>query len=75
MPTMPTKKKRINISLSEDLELVIKALAKRDNVPEATKAVELIKIGIEVDEDEIWNELAEERAKNGKYISHEEAWS
>lgn len=75
MLTMPTKKRRINISLSEDLEFVIKKLAERDNVPEATKAVELIKIGIEVDEDEIWNELAEARAKNAKYVSHEEAWS
>ena len=73
---MATSKKRINISLPKDIEIVLEELAERDNVPTATKAIELIKIGIEIDEDEIWNRLAEERdTKDAKFISHKEAWS
>ena len=73
---MATSKKRINISLPKDIEMVLEELADRDNVPTATKAIELIKIGIEIDEDEIWDKLATENdTKDTKFISHKEAWS
>ena len=36
----------------------LKELAERDNVPQATKAIHLIKIALEIDEDEVWNALA-----------------
>ncbi|MBI5754512.1 hypothetical protein HZA40_05205 [Candidatus Peregrinibacteria bacterium] len=73
---MATNKKRINISLPKDLEIILEKLADRDNVPTATKAVELLKIAIEIDEDEIWDKLAGERdTKDAKFISHKEAWS
>ena len=73
---MATSKKRINISLPKDIEIVLEELADRDNVPMATKAIELIKAAIEIDEDEIWAKLAEERdTKDAKFISHKEAWS
>lgn len=57
---MPTSKKRLNVTLSEELDEAIRFLAKRDNVPEATKAAELLKLAIETDEDEVWNKIAEE---------------
>lgn len=76
MQFMATSKKRINISLPKDVELVLKVLAKRDNVPTATKAIELIKYAIEIEEDRIWDRLASERdTKDAKFISHKEFWS
>jgi len=73
---MPTLKKRVNITLSEDFIKILRMLAERDNVPVATKASELIKIAIEIDEDDILNAVAEERdVKGAKYLSHEKAWS
>ena len=73
---MATSKKRINISLPKDLEMILEELADRDNVPTATKAVELLKIAVEIEEDEAWNKLAEERdTKDTKFISHKEFWS
>jgi len=66
----------INIGLPKNLAITLKKLADRDNVPTATKAIELIKIGIEIDEDEIWDKLATENdTKDTKFISHKEFWS
>ncbi len=72
---MPTTKKRINITLSDEFEKVLELLARRDEVPVATKASELIKMAIEIDEADIFTMIAEERdTKNAKYISHDKAW-
>lgn len=72
---MPTTKKRINITVPEEIEKAIGYLAKRDEVPEATKAVYLIRLAIEVDEDDVWNKLAKQRdVKNAKFVSHKKAW-
>lgn len=74
--TMATSKRRINISLPKDVEKVLKLLAKRDDVPEATKAIHLIKLAIEIEEDRIWNKIAEERdTDDAEFVSHEKAWS
>lgn len=73
---MPTTKKRINVTLSDDMEAVLERLAKRDEVPVATKAIQLIKIAVEIDEDDILNEIAEERdTRKVKFVSHDKAWS
>jgi hypothetical protein len=73
---MPTTKKRVNITLSEEIEKALELLADRDNVPVATKASELVKIAIEIDEADMLNMVAEERdTKGAKYISHDKAWS
>ena len=72
---MPTTKKRVNVTLSDDLEKVLDMLSKRDNVPVATKASELIKIAIEIDEADVFSMVAEERdTKDAKYVSHNKAW-
>lgn len=73
---MPTTKKRINISIPDEIDIALQHLAARDNVPQATEAVRLIKVALEIDEDDIWNRLAEERdTPDAKFVSHEEAWS
>ena len=73
---MPTTKQRINITVTPTIEKIVKKLAKRDRVPLATKASELLKIGIETFlEDSYLAEIADERSKerNVKY-THSEAW-
>ena len=73
--TMPTSKKRINVTLSDELDHFLGVLAKQDDVPKATKAVKLIEIALELEEDRVLSKIAEERdTKDAKYVSHEEAW-
>lgn len=73
---MPTSKKRINISVPEDTEAILTLLAKRDDVPVATKAVQLLEMAIEIDEDEVWEQIATERdTPDAEFISHEEMWN
>jgi len=72
---MLTTKKRLNISLSPDMETVIKRLAERDKVPQASKAAELLLIALEIEEDVAWDKLAQNRDKRGvKFLSHKTAW-
>jgi predicted DNA-binding protein len=72
---MPTTKKRTNITLSDELDGTLDFLSKRDSVSKSTKVVQLIQIAIELDEDEVWNSLAEARdKKDAKFISHKNTW-
>lgn len=72
---MPTLKKRINISLDDNLYQAINALSNRDNIPKSAKIVECIKLAIEIEEDDIWNVIAAQRdTPDAKFISHEDAW-
>lgn len=72
---MTTVKKRINLSIGSDVEKMLGMLAKRDRVPEATKATELLRIALEIEEDQIWATITEKRDKKGaRFISHEKAW-
>jgi hypothetical protein len=73
---MPTTKKRINITISPHIDEILSALSKRDGVPVATKTAELLKLAIEIDEDDILNTLAIKRdTKNAQFISHNETWA
>ena len=72
---MTTTKRRLNITLTPFLEEAIRILAKKDNVPEATKATELLKMAVEIEEDEYFLKLAEEREKKDvKYINEDKFW-
>lgn len=72
---MPTDKTRINVSLPAHVEKILDRLAKRDDIPRATKALELIRSAMETDEDEIWDALASQRdVKKAKFVSHSSAW-
>jgi predicted DNA-binding protein len=71
--------KRMNLTLTDDTIKMIKTLAYIDNVSPTTKATEILKKGLELEEDTILLKIAEERLKeleNGssKLISHEEIW-
>ena len=72
---MPTLKKRINITLKDDLAEMLAQLAKLDKVPQATKAAELLEEALELEEDRILDAIANEReAKGGKLIPFEKVW-
>ena len=58
------------------MENILAKLAKRDQVPQATKAAELIRIGVEIEEDELFDIIASERDKEKvKFVSHKKAWA
>ena len=60
---MATTKRRINISLPNEIDITLGKLAKRDDMPEATKALDLIRIALEIEEDNYFSNIAEERMK------------
>lgn len=73
---MATNKKRINITLSKDLERGVLLLAKRDQVPSATKASELVRLALEIEEDVVWDSIASSRdSSQTASISHKNAWA
>lgn len=64
------------MSVSEYLEKALGMLAKRDRVPTATKATELLQLAIELEEDQVWDLIASRRDnKNAKFVSHKKAWA
>ncbi|PIP55477.1 MAG: hypothetical protein COX06_03010 [Candidatus Zambryskibacteria bacterium CG22_combo_CG10-13_8_21_14_all_42_17] len=72
---MPTIKKRINISISKELDSALLKLAKRDQVPQATKAEHLLRSALEIEEDNILNTIAATRdTSSSKFVSHKTAW-
>ena len=72
---MATTKTRINISVPSEIRGMLHRLAKRDRVPEATKAARLLEIALEFEEDQIWSEIARQRDKKGaRFIPHRKAW-
>ena len=73
---MTTIKKRINISLPPNLDIMLSRIAKRDNVPQATKAVYLLSAALEIEEDIVLNKIARERdTKNARFLTHKQAWA
>ena len=72
---MATTKQRINITADRDVEIALRAAAKRDHVPVASKAAELLRFALEIEEDLTLGELMLERdTKDVKYIPHDEFW-
>ncbi len=72
---MSTSKSRINVSVPDDVKAALTKLAKRDQLPTATKAVRLIEMGLELEEDEIWDKIAANRdQKETKFHTHAEVF-
>lgn len=73
---MATAKTRINISVSKSTRDILRALAKRDELPVASKAVDLIEQALEIEEDRYFAAIAEQRLKEhkGRWLTHEEVW-
>ncbi len=74
---MPTSKKRLNITLPKETALFLQKIALRDDVPQATKVVQLVERALELEEDEYFSVLADRRAANRKAgtMSHKAFWS
>ncbi len=74
---MTTLKKRINISVSDAVEQAVILLAKRDDVPQATKVTELLELALELEEDTYFASVVKTRLakKVTGWKSHTEAWS
>jgi predicted DNA-binding protein len=72
---MATLKKRINISVSDVVEQAVSLLAKRDDVPQATKVTELLELALELEEDTFFSLVVGERlSKKVTWKSHTETW-
>lgn len=72
--------KRVNLTLSMDDFVVIEALAHQEATPTTTKAAQLLKLGLELEEDRILGQIADERSariESGEDIplSHDYFWS
>jgi len=73
---MATTKKRIILSVSRPVEQALKLLAKRDQVPQATKAAHLLETALEIEEDQVWTQVTAERdTKDARFVSHKKAWA
>ena len=73
---MATLKRRINISLSDSINDALTLLAKRDNVPQATKATDLLQLALEIEEDQVWDRIASQRdTKKARFVSHTKTWA
>ncbi len=73
---MATTKRRLNITLSPEVDELITRIAKRDRVPEATKVSELLNISLALEEDKAFSVLSDERLsdKKVKWLSHVDVW-
>jgi len=72
---MSTTKSRLNISLPDDVKKALLSVAKRDQMPAATKALRLMEIGLELEEDDIWDKIAANRdRKDSVFHTHESAF-
>jgi len=68
-------KKRINISVSKEVNAAVASLAKRDRVPHATKVSHLLLLALEIEEDQVLDALAAKRdTLRAKFVSHALAW-
>ncbi|OGJ55661.1 hypothetical protein A2706_00135 [Candidatus Peribacteria bacterium RIFCSPHIGHO2_01_FULL_51_35] len=73
---MSTSKKRLNITLPKDVRLYIQKLAVRDQMPEATKAAQLLQMALEIEEDAYFAKVADMRvSKKARFISHDKFWA
>lgn len=72
---MSTTKSRLNISLPDDVKKALLSIAKRDQMPAATKALRLMEIGLEAEEDDIWDTIASNRdQKDNVFRPHSEVF-
>lgn len=72
---MPTQKHRLNLSLTKEVEIALTKIAHRDSVPKATKALELLIGALEINEDEVWNTIAQKRGSSkATLIAHKDVW-
>lgn len=73
---MATNKSRINISLPDEVKGALVQLAKRDQMPTATKAERLLEVALEIEEDRVWEQIAGRRdTRNARFVPHSKAFN
>lgn len=73
---MRTTKTRINISVSVSDAALLTALAKRDQMPRATKVSQLLQLALEIEEDGYLALIAEGRDnEDASYLESEDFWN
>lgn len=69
------KKIHLSLDLPKDVSTYMKMSADNDRMSLEEKAVDLLRKGLEMEEDEYFSKMAEERIKEGgEHTSHEEVW-
>lgn len=72
---MPTAKKRINLTVEDDLFINLKQLAEKENTSVANVSHVLLERALELKEDHYFSKAGEARlSKKSKRISHEDFW-
>jgi predicted DNA-binding protein len=72
---MPTAKKRINLTVEDELFANLKQLAEKEQTSVANISHALIERALELKEDFYFSKTGEDRlSKKSKRISHEEIW-
>ncbi len=72
---MPTAKKRINLTVEDDLFVNLKQLAEKEQTSVANISHALLERALELKEDNYFSKVGEERlSKKAKRISHEDIW-
>ncbi|MBI3073557.1 MAG: hypothetical protein HYY84_15710 [Deltaproteobacteria bacterium] len=72
---MPTAKKRINITVNEEVYEALKRLAKTRDKPVAGVGLSLIEQSLEFEEDRFFSRVADDRlGRQEKRIPHKDAW-
>ncbi len=72
---MPTTKTRINLSVTPELTDILEKIAARDQVSLSAKTLELVRIGLELEEDLALLEQVHPRDKSkSPFLSHGAVW-
>ncbi len=72
---MPTAKKRINLTVEDDLFNNLKQLAEKEQTSVANISHALLERALELKEDHYFSKVGEKRlSKKSKRISHEDIW-
>ena len=72
---MPTVKRRINITVDDDLYRSLNKLSKKEKSSLSSVSLRLIEKAVELEEDLYFSRIADERlSKNQKRVPHDKAW-
>ena len=72
---MPTAKKRINITVDDELFEALESLSHKKQKSVSGTSLDLIEKAIELDEDSYFSRIADDRlSQKQKRISHNKAW-
>ena len=74
---MPTRNPRVNVVLEKPLYERLQKLAKKEHISLSLKIRDLVREGLDAQEDEELGRFAEERARTfqrGQTLTHQAAW-